>query len=179
MAGEMTRDLVLFFILAVIGIATAASVILSRNAVYSAVFLVLNLATVAFFYILLYASFIAMIQLAVYAGAIVVLFLFVIMLLGADRGESGTTLQWQRPLAVVMGVVLVGLMFYVFTAAAPYPSAAAAELPPGFGGPEAVGRLLFSHYVVPLEVTSVLLLAAMVGAIVLTRAERGARKEKR
>ncbi|MCJ7512167.1 MAG: NADH-quinone oxidoreductase subunit J [Anaerolineales bacterium] len=171
----MASDLVLFFFLAVIAIATAASVILSRNAVYSAVFLVLNLATVAFFYILLYASFIAMIQLAVYAGAIVVLFLFVIMLLGADRGESGGTLPWQRPLAIGLGVLLVGLLFYLFVAAGPFPAPAASDLPPGFGGPEAVGSLLFADYVIPLEVTSVLLLAAMVGAVVLTRAER---KEK-
>jgi len=176
MTGEMTGDLVIFFFLAVIAIATAASVILSRNAVYSAVFLVLNLTTVALFYILLYASFIAMIQLAVYAGAIVVLFLFVIMLLGADRGESGQTLLWQRPLAIGLGVLLLGLLFYVFVLAGPFPTPAASELPPGFGGPEAVGTLLFSDYVLPLEVTSVLLLAAMVGAIVLTRAGR---REKR
>ena len=172
----MTRDLVIFFVLAVIAVATAASVILSRNAVYSAVFLVLNLTTVALFYILLYASFIAMIQLAVYAGAIVVLFLFVIMLLGADRGESGQTLLWQRPLAIGLGVVLIGLLLVAFALSGLAPTPAASELPAGFGGPEAVGELLFSEYVLPLEVTSVLLLAAMVGAIVLTRAER---REKR
>jgi NADH-quinone oxidoreductase subunit J len=172
----MTGDLVIFFLLAVIAIATAVSVILSRNAVYSAAFLVLNLTTVALFYILLYASFIAMIQLAVYVGAIVVLFLFVIMLLGADRGESAQTLLWQRPLAIGLGVVLVGVLFYVFVIAGPFPATAASELPAGFGGPEAVGTLLLSDYVLPLEVTSVLLLAAMVGAIVLTRAER---REKR
>jgi NADH-quinone oxidoreductase subunit J len=168
----MTLDLLIFFVLAVVAIATAASVILSRNAVYSAVFLVLNLTTVAVFYILLYASFIAMIQLAVYAGAIVVLFLFVIMLLGADRGESGQTLLWQRPLAIGLGVVLVGVLFIAFVAAGPSPAPAASDLPAGFGGPEAVGSLLLSEYVLPLEVTSVLLLAAMVGAIVLTRAGR-------
>ncbi len=172
----MALDLVIFFFLAVIAIATAASVILSRNAVYSAAFLVLNLTTVALFYILLYASFIAMVQLAVYAGAIVVLFLFVIMLLGADRGESGQTLLWQRPLAIGLGVVLIGVLFYMLLVAGSIPPPAASDLPAGFGGPEAVGRLLLSEYVLPLEVTSVLLLASMVGAIVLTRAGR---REKR
>lgn len=168
----MTRDLILFAGLAVIAIATALSVVASRNAVYSAVFLVLNLVTVAIFYILLFASFIAMIQITVYAGAIVVLFLFVIMLLGAERGELGTTLRWQRPVAIILGVGLVVLMFYAFYLSAPLPSAASATLAQGFGGPEAVGELLFSEYMLPLEVTSLLLLAAMVGAIVLARAER-------
>lgn len=168
----MTRDLILFAGLAVIAIATALSVVASRNAVYSAVFLVLNLVTVAIFYILLHAAFIAMIQITVYAGAIVVLFLFVIMLLGAERGELGTTLRWQRPVAIVLGVALVVLMFYAFYLSAPLPSAASATLAQGFGGPEAVGELLFSAYMLPLEVTSLLLLAAMVGAIVLTRTER-------
>ncbi|HEY3475650.1 MAG TPA: NADH-quinone oxidoreductase subunit J, partial [Anaerolineales bacterium] len=80
----MTLDLIFFLILALIAITTAMGMLLSRNAVYSALFLVLNLMTVAVFYLLLGAPFIAMAQITIYAGAIMVLFLFVIMLLGAE-----------------------------------------------------------------------------------------------
>jgi NADH-quinone oxidoreductase subunit J len=81
----MSPDLILFLILALVAVVTAVGMLLSRNAVYSALFLVLNFVTVAVFYILLGAPFIAMAQITVYAGAIMVLFLFVIMLLGAER----------------------------------------------------------------------------------------------
>jgi NADH-quinone oxidoreductase subunit J len=92
-------DLILFLVLALVAVATAIGMLLSRNAVYSALFLVLNFVTVAVFYLLLGAPFIAMAQVTVYAGAIMVLFLFVIMLLGAEAG-SPADLPWQRPLAI-------------------------------------------------------------------------------
>src|ERR671918_2969272 len=80
----MSLDLIFFLILALIAVATALGMLLSRNAIYSALFLVLNFVTVAVFFLLLGAPFIAMVQITVYAGAIMVLFLFVIMLLGAE-----------------------------------------------------------------------------------------------
>ncbi len=87
--------------------ATAAGLLLSRNAVYAALFLVLNFATVAVFYLLLGAPFIALVQVTVYAGAIMVLFLFVIMLLGAEKLPKGQVLPWQRPLAIGLAAVLL------------------------------------------------------------------------
>jgi NADH-quinone oxidoreductase subunit J len=97
-----------------------------------------------------------------------VLFLFVIMLLGADRLARGDTLAWQKPLALVLGLVLtvetVYVLFFQAAAAAP-----AASLPADFGSPASIGAALFQEYLLPFEVTSVLLLVAMVGAIVLTR----------
>ncbi len=81
----MNLTLILFYILAVTAVATAIGLLLSRSAVYAALFLVLNFATVAVYYLLLGAPFIAMVQVTVYAGAIMVLFLFVIMLLGAEK----------------------------------------------------------------------------------------------
>src|SRR5512144_3088888 len=109
----MTVDLVLFFALALACIATALGMLLSRSAVYSALFLVLNFGTVAVFYILLNAPFIAMSQITVYAGAIMVLFLFVIMLLGTEALPPSKALPWQRPLAFGLALILVVEAGYV------------------------------------------------------------------
>ena len=102
----MSLDLILFLVLAFVAIATALGMLFSRNAVYSALFLVLNFTTVAIFYLLLGAPFIAMSQITVYAGAIMVLFLFVIMLLGADALPKTDVLPWQKPLAIFLAVHL-------------------------------------------------------------------------
>src|SRR5512141_2754061 len=103
----MSVDLLLFLILAVVCIAAALGMLMSRSAVYSALFLVLNFGTVAVFYILLNAPFIAMSQVTVYAGAIMVLFLFVIMLLGTELLPVTKALPWQRPTALVLAGILV------------------------------------------------------------------------
>ena len=168
----MTPDLILFLVLAVLAVSTAVAMLASQSAVYSALFLVLNLVTVAVLYLLLNAAFIAMVQVTVYAGAIMVLFLFVIMLLGGQQAGSGPDLPWQRPLSLVFGATLIGLMAYVLLAGSRGTLLTAAPLLEGFGSPQAVGRALFSEYLVPFEAVSTLLLAAMVGAIVLTRDER-------
>ncbi len=168
----MTVDLILFFIVALVAITTALGMLLSRNAVYSALFLVLNFATVAVFYLLLAAPFIAITQVTVYAGAIMVLFLFVIMLLGADALPESKVLPWQKPLAVTLALILalesVYLLFVRRTAAGGI-GAPNAE----FGSPQAIGVMLFNQYLLPFEVTSILLLVAMVGAIVLTKKQKG------
>ena len=91
--------------------------LLSRNTVYSALFLVLNFVTVAVFYLLLGAPFIAMAQVTVYAGAIMVLFLFVIMLLGTEVLPASNILPWQRPLAVVLAAVLAVESIYLLLVA--------------------------------------------------------------
>ena len=174
----MTIDTVLFLILALVAVATALGMLLSRNAVYSALFLVLNFATVAVFYVLLGAPFIAMAQITVYAGAIMVLFLFVIMLLGAEELAPGAALPWQKPLAAVLAFVLVAEAAYLL---------AFRGVPTGeILQPEAsvnsvdflrqMGMMLFNEYLLPFEVTSILLLVAMVGAIVLTKQEKGGQK---
>jgi NADH-quinone oxidoreductase subunit J len=166
----MTIDLLLFFGLAAVAVWTAACMLLSRNAVYSALFLVLNFMTVAVFFLLLHAPFIALMQVTVYAGAIMVLFLFVIMLLGAERVETQASLPWQAPVAVALTVVLFGLMALALLLR---PAAEGAPLlGAAFGSPAALGEVLFGGYVLPFEITSLLLLVAMVGAIVLTRRQK-------
>jgi NADH-quinone oxidoreductase subunit J len=164
----MTVDLILFFVLALVAIATALGMLLSRNAVYSALFLVLNFGSVAVFYLLLNAPFIALAQVTVYAGAIMVLFLFVIMLLGTESLQPSKVLPWQRPLALGLAGILIveaGTLLLVRGGAA----GAIAQPVESFGSPQAVGEVLFSTYLLPFEVTSVLLLVAIVGAIVLTQ----------
>jgi NADH-quinone oxidoreductase subunit J len=170
----MNLDLILFLILALVAIGTATGMLLSRNAVYSALFLVLNFITVAVFYLLLGAPFIAMSQITVYAGAIMVLFLFVIMLLGAESLPQAEVLPWQRPFAIGLAVILVSEAAYLLitratsTANVPLPG----EAPNTMANLRELGMVLFNQYLLPFEVTSILLLVAMVGAIVLIRREK-------
>ena len=107
-------EFAIFGVTALISIACALAMILSSNAVHSALFLVLNFTAVAVLYLLLQAPFLAMIQITVYAGAIMVLFLFVIMLLGGEPGiVEHDALTWQRPLAIVLGLLLLGEALFV------------------------------------------------------------------
>ena len=166
----MTFNLILFLVLAVVAVASGLGMLLSSNAVYSALFLVLAMVTLAVFYLLLGAPFIAMAQITVYAGAIMVLFLFVIMLLGAEKLRQESELPWQQPLALFLGfVLLLEGGYLLFFRRALLPPGVQTALAAGFGGPESIGSVLFNQYLLPFEVTSVLLLVAMVGAIVLTR----------
>ena len=167
----MPPTLILFFILALVAIVSALGMLFSRNAVIAAMFLILNFLTVAILYLILDAPFIAVAQVTVYAGAIMVLFLFVIMLLGAEQTGRTPERWWIQPVSLLLGgaflVELIAVMIGLFR----NPSKAA-SLPAGFGSPVAVGETLFIKYVLPFEATSILLLIAMIGAIVLTRAEK-------
>ncbi|MCC6300935.1 MAG: NADH-quinone oxidoreductase subunit J [Anaerolineales bacterium] len=171
----MTLDLALFLLLALVAVASALGMLLSRNAVYAALYLVLNLVTVAVFYLLLSAPFIAMAQVTVYAGAIMVLFLFVIMLLGSDALPKSQVLPWQKPLAVALSVLLAAEAAYLLLIKA---RPAGDVIPPAesvntLENLQQLGNALFITYLLPFEVVSILLLVAMVGAIVLTKKEKG------
>ncbi len=171
----MNVTLILFVVLGVVAVASAAGLLISRNTVYAALFLVLNFATVAVFYLILGAPFIALAQVTIYAGAIMVLFLFVIMLLGADKLPRGQVLPWQRPMAIALTVVLLLEAGFLLIQRL--------QITAGLTNPDAsvnttqslqtLGLALFSQYLLPFEVTSVLLLVAMVGVIVLTKKEKG------
>lgn len=168
----MVVQWILFAGLAAVAVASAIGMLLSKSAIYSALNLIINFVTVAAFYLVLDAPFISLAQVTVYAGAIMVLFLFVIMLLGAERLPGGDVMKWQKPLAVVLGVVLVAEFAYLLVMRAgsfAVSEATAGAVGGGFGSPQAIGKLLFSAYILPFEVISILLLVAMVGAIVLTR----------
>ena len=161
-------DLVVFWIAAPIGVGAAAAMLLQRNAVYAALLLILNQFTLAVMFALLGAHFLAAVQVIVYAGAIMVLFLFVIMFLGVDRREALIEpIRGQRFLAITLGVLLAGAI----TAAVAL--GVGGEGPPQTAPPaddvEVVGRTLFTEYVLPFEVTSILLIIAAVAAMVLAR----------
>ena len=160
-------EIAFFSITALLTIGAAIAMVLSHNAVHSALWLVLNFFGVAVLYLLLNAPFLAMVQITVYAGAIMVLFLFVIMLLGSEQGQEEVNgLPWQTPVALVMGLILVGIAGYAlfFTGTlAPTP-----QTTTEIGAPDILARKLFSTYLLPFEITSVLLLVALIGAVVLT-----------
>lgn len=173
----MTSDLIVFLVLSLVAVSAALGMLFSRNAVYSALFLVLNFVTVAVFYLLLGAPFIAMTQVTVYAGAIMVLFLFVIMLLGAENLPPSDALPWQKPLAVLLSAILaVEAIYLLFMNARTNMAIAAPEASVNtMENLREMAMTLFNQFLLPFEVTSILLLVAMVGAIVLTKQEKGGR----
>lgn len=163
-----------FILLAAVAVAAALGMLLSRNAVHSALYLVLNFMTVAVLYLVLNAPFIAMVQITVYAGAIVVLFLFVIMLLGADRLRGATDEvrggeRYHRYLAVFLALVLIGVFGYLLL----QNNVGGTALSPTIdASPQALGMALFQSYLLPFEVTGVLLLAAIAGVVVFGQARK-------
>ena len=173
----MTPDLALFFVLAFVAVSSAIGMLLSRKAIHAAIFLVLNFSTVAVFFLLLGAPFIAMAQISVYAGAIMVLFLFVIMLLGVELAPSlAMRLQGIQGWAFLMGFILIALFSYAFLGRGisniPPVFGDLPILTPDYGSPLQVGVKLFENYLLPFELTSILLLTAMVGAVLLAREDK-------
>ena len=173
----MTGIQIAFFVLAVASVASALGVILFRNAVNCALSLILTLLFLALFYLQLGALFIAIVQILIYAGAIMVLFLFVVTMLTSET--SDTQLQdripWQRWVAAILGLVLVGALSYLlFTGTAIDSSATAtggslSHVVNTQGNIEAFGLALFHGFAFPFEVTSLLIVVALLGALVLGR----------
>lgn len=163
----MTGELVLFSILAAISVVCGIAMISQESPVRSALYLVGVLFCVAVLFLMLHASFIAAVQVIVYAGAIMVLFLFVIMLLNLGSPERAIDrLKPQKPLAVIAGLLLVGAIAGAI-ASIPTPST---TLPSKMTGAYEVGISLFEpQWVFPFEAVSILLLVAVVGAVVLAK----------
>jgi NADH-quinone oxidoreductase subunit J len=171
-------DNVVFWVFAPISIGSAIAMLFQRNAVHAALFLIVNFFTIAVFYLVLGAPFLFAVQIIVYAGAIMVLFLFVIMLLGVDREESLVErLRGQRTLAVVLGVGIVVELFFAIRAGVGFATRAPAdfdEVANEGGNAVALSRVLFRTYFFPFEVTSVLLIIAAVAVVVLASRHRPA-----
>jgi NADH-quinone oxidoreductase subunit J len=161
---------VAFVLIAGVAVGSALGLVLKRNPIHGALFLVVNLGTVAVLYLTLGAQFLAVAQIAVYAGAIMVLFLFAIFVLIPGKEETGPDpRRAYRLLALPVGAALLVLLAVVVAAGARGGTAA----PAAPDGVEAIARLLFTDYLFPFEVTSVLLLAAMVGVLLLARRREG------
>jgi NADH-quinone oxidoreductase subunit J len=155
---------IVFVLVAVTAIGTALGLVIRPNPLHGALFLVANLFCVAVLYLMLRAEFLALAQVIVYAGAIMVLFIFAIMMLIPGRAEAGPDpLARARRLAVPLGAVF-GIAVVLVAGRTGGPAAVA---PPG--GVDAIGRLLFTDYLFPFEITSLLLLAALVGALTLAK----------
>jgi len=160
---------VLFYIFAALAVLAAISVVAQRRPVHSALSLILVLCALAVVYLLLGAEFIAVIQVIVYAGAIMVLFVFVIMLLNAHEetpSERSRMARWLGPPLLVALLVEI-----VLAIRKQFPAAGTPAAPAVAAGPAAIGHLLFSDYVLPFEVTSILILVAILGAVVLAKKE--------
>lgn len=161
----MAASDILFYIFSAFALVCGVMILLSRNPVNSAMFLVLTIASLAGLFVLLEAFFLAAIQVLVYAGAVMVLFLFVIMLLDLKAEER----RKIKIVGLVAGIVSVGAILAIFFKS--LGSATFHNSPPSdlYGGTIPLGRLLFSEYLLPFEIVSVLLLVAMVGVILLSK----------
>ncbi|MDX1905514.1 MAG: NADH-quinone oxidoreductase subunit J [Bacteroidia bacterium] len=158
----------LFWTFAILGIAGAVALVFNPSPVYAALGLILNLFSIAALYLSLQAEFLAVIQIMVYAGAIMVLFLFVIMLLNLQAEQMETRFDLRRGLAFIIGLAFLGEMFYIFRGfATPGQSSFPAEF--SFGRVERIGQEMMTHFLFPFEMISVVLLAALIGAVVVAR----------
>lgn len=171
-----------FWITAVLAVVTGLNVIVQRNPIYSALFLVANFFCLAVFYLLLNAQFLAIVQIIVYAGAIMVLFLFVITLLSPGREETGGDplariripvsvlgVAFAAGLALLLGGSAIRGLHGVSAIDGSCPVPTDNHLGGGLGCVNTIGDRLFSTYLFPFEVTSLLLLLAMLGAVVLAK----------
>ncbi|MFN7149989.1 MAG: NADH-quinone oxidoreductase subunit J [Microthrixaceae bacterium] len=170
----MRVEMFTFLVTGAICLAGALGVVLFRNPVHNALSLIATLFGVAVLFVAQEAYFLAAIQVIVYAGAIVILFLFVIMLLGVDKAESlqREPIVGQRPVAVVAGVALVGLLLTALLSSAAEVTGAQSVMAPlsdGMPDIDRLGRVLFTDYIYAVEITAVLLTIAVVGAVVLAR----------
>ena len=167
-------EAIAFYIISAFVIGFAIMVISTKNTVHSVLFLVLNFLFVAALYVLLGAQFLAAIQVLVYAGGIVVLYLFVVMLVNLKRPPEAhqdphrrTRLGFGLSAAVLLELGAIAVYGYM----RPAPPVAATPAIPVSGNTEQVGWLLYTSYLIPFEVASMLLLVAMIGAIVLAKRE--------
>jgi NADH-quinone oxidoreductase subunit J len=166
-------DNIVFWVFAPVAVGSAIAMLLMRNAVHAALLLIVNFFCLSVMYLLLDAPFLFAVQIIVYAGAIMVLFLFVIMLLGVDREESLVErIRGQRPLALLLAAGLVAEVVLAVRLGVGISTRAA----PNFdqvvnrgGNIRALAKVLFNSFFFPFEVTSVLLIVAAIAAMVMTR----------
>lgn len=165
----MNPELLIFFFLALVAVVTALAMVFSRSPVYAVLLMVANFATVAVLFLTLNAPFLAAVQVVVYAGAIMVLFLFVVMLMGPRPAPLWEQIPGQRPLALIFGLLLLVALLQAVNVA--QLSGSSGDVTPDMaaqmGNPQLLAQVLFQKYALPFEITSALLLIAMIGAVTL------------
>ena len=162
----MSPGEILFFVVGGLAVLSALGVILHPHPVYSALSLVVALFQIAVLFILLDAQMVAFLQVLVYAGAIMVLFLFVIMLLNLGREAQAAPLAWRLAMLGVGGLLALELVWFFLRRIPPF-APSGRELDPDYGSVKALARTLFANHALSFEITSILLLVAVVGAVVL------------
>lgn len=159
---------ILFWVLSVVAVFSALMVITSKNPVYSVLWLIITFFCISGHYVLLNAQFLAIVNIIVYAGAIMVLFLYVLMLMDLRKDSEPQKNKWLK----LIGAVAGGSLLLVLVAALRHTEKTTTELNTGnIGLIENLGRTLFTDYVVPFEISSILFLSAMVGAVVIGKRE--------
>ncbi|HEV7620284.1 MAG TPA: NADH-quinone oxidoreductase subunit J [Flavisolibacter sp.] len=160
----MSITQILFWILSIVALFSALMVVLSKNPIYSVLWLIITFFTISGHYVLLNAQFLAVVNIIVYAGAIMVLFLFVIMLMNLNKDTEPQKNKWLK----LAGAVAGGSLLLVMVAALRHAETQNTQLVQGdIGLIQNLGKVLFSSYVVPFEISSILFLSAMVGAVVI------------
>ncbi|MCS6905302.1 MAG: NADH-quinone oxidoreductase subunit J [Bacteroidia bacterium] len=161
---------IFFFVLSVLGIASGVGMLLNRNPVYCLLMLVVNFFCIGGLFLILHAEFLAAIQIIVYAGAIMVLFLFVIMLLNLEV-EAREEHHWdlRRISGFVLGLIFLMELLYTFSDIQQFSSAEEQIANFKYGKVEPIGKALMTDYLFPFEMISVILLAALIGAIVIAK----------
>ena len=164
----MSWAMLFFILVGAVSIAAAIGVVTSRKPIHGALYLLVHFASLAVMYITLEAQFLAAIQVIIYAGGIVILILFVIMLLGSEQLEGEfAEMTWGPYIGLALGLILIGsMMFSLMSAFGGAP--ANAEALAG-GSPYAVGMTLFTRYLLPVELVAILLLVALIGALLVAR----------
>jgi NADH-quinone oxidoreductase subunit J len=157
----------LFFLFAGLAIACAISLVYHKNPLYSAISLVGVLISLACIYVTLSAPFIAAVQILVYAGAIMVLVVFVIMLLNLDEDKPLNRLRYLYGIGVVMGLTLLAQTFFIFYAVTKTPNTSVENTDVGLT--QSIGKAMYTEYLLPVEIVGVLLLMAIVGAVMMSR----------
>lgn len=158
---------IIFYILSGITLCSAFFVILSKNPVYSVLSLVITFCCITGHMLLLSADFLAVVNIIVYAGAIMVLFLFVIMMLNLNEAISQASKPFISKLAAVLsgGLLLIALIYLL--KGQQIGALDLSKLDPNFGSAQELGKILFNEFILPFEITSVLFLSAMIGAVML------------
>lgn len=165
----LSMELAIFLLASGLAIASSILVIIQRNPIASAMYLLTSFVSQVILFIMLNAAFLAMLQIIVYAGAILVLFLFVIMLLNLRREDFGKDIKLRfKPLAIAFTIVLI---FEATVAISSSKMLDRQQVPvgPDFGSVQAVGLELFTKYLYPFELTSILLIVAILGAVVMAK----------
>ena len=159
-----------FFIISVVALVSAVMVITRRNAVHSVIWLIVTLFSVAGVFLMLHAQFLFAVQIILYVGGIMVLFLFVVMLVNLDVSlrQSQFSRQWQVALVTAI-VLMIELAYGLYQGHQAFPLGEAAAGPPPLQNTEAVALALYRDYMLPVEIASILLLVAMVGAVIMAK----------